>query len=57
MDKQQVRNLLNLLFIIGTIVTIVLYFVIDNPQPFYYACGVSLVLKMTEVILRMIRYK
>lgn len=57
MDKQQVRNLLNLLFIIGTIVTIVLYFAIDNPQPFYYACGVSLVLKMTEVILRMIRYK
>lgn len=57
MDKDEIRNLLNILFIIGTIVTIILYFALDNPQPFYYACAVSLAIKMTEVILRMIRYK
>lgn len=57
MDKQQIRNLLNLLFITGTVVTIILYFAVDSPQPFYYACGVSLAIKMTEVVMRMIRFK
>ena len=57
MDKQQIRHLLNLLFIIGTAVTIILHFAVDSPQPFYYACGISLAIKMTEVVMRMIHFK
>lgn len=56
-DKTKIRNVLNILFIIGAVVTIILYFAVDNPKPFYYACGFSLVVKMAEVVMRMIRYK
>lgn len=55
-DKTKIRNVLNILFIIGAAVTIILYFAVDSPKPFYIACAFSLVVKMTEVVMRMIRY-
>lgn len=57
LDKTKIRAILNMLFIIGAILSIVFYFTINNQQVYLYTCGAALVLKMTEVIMRMIRFK
>lgn len=57
MDKERIRTILNILFLIGTAVAIILYFTVDDRQPFFYTCATALILKMIEVVLRMIRYK
>lgn len=50
----KIRYILNTLFLIGTAVTIILYFAVDNREPFFYAGITSLTLKMAEFILRFI---
>ena len=57
MDKERIRTILNILFLIGTAVALILYFTVDDRQPFFYTCATALILKMIEVVLRMIRYK
>lgn len=57
MDKERIRTILNILFLIGTAVALILYFTVDDRRPFFYTCATALILKMIEVVLRMIRYK
>lgn len=48
----RVRAVLNVLFMIGAVVSMILYFASDNKTLFFYACGASLFLKMVEFVLR-----
>lgn len=51
-STDKIRFILNTLFLIGTVVTIILYFAVDSREPFFYAGVISLTLKMAEFILR-----
>lgn len=51
------RSILNTVFLLGAAVTAVLFllqFSGYSTTPFYWACGISLVIKLTEYILRLI---
>lgn len=49
----KIRNILNILFMIGAVASIILYFSLgDDKSIFFYVCGASLFLKMMEFILR-----
>lgn len=49
----QIRNILNILFMIGAIASLVLYFSLgEDKSIFFYVCGASLFLKMMEFVLR-----
>lgn len=50
----KIRYTLNTLFLIGTVVTVVLYFAVESREPFFYAGVTSLTIKMAEFILRFI---
>lgn len=50
----KIRYILNTLFLIGTVVTVVLYFAVESREPFFYAGVTSLTIKMAEFILRFI---
>ena len=50
----KIRYILNTLFLIGAVVTMIFYFAFDSREPFFYAGMTSLTLKMAEFILRFI---
>lgn len=50
----KIRRILNILFMIGAIVTIILYIACDNREPFFYAGFISLAIKVLEFILRFV---
>lgn len=50
----KIRRILNTLFMIGAVVTIILYIVCDNREPFFYSGTISLSIKMFEIILRFV---
>lgn len=49
----QIRAVLNVLFMIGAIASVILYFTLgDDKSWFFYVCGASLFLKMIEFVFR-----
>lgn len=49
----QIRTVLNILFMIGALASVVLYFSSgEDKSLFFYVCGASLFLKMMEFVLR-----
>lgn len=49
----KIRNILNILFMIGALASIILYFSLgEDKSIFFYACGASLFLKMMEFVFR-----
>ena len=50
----QIRTVLNVVFLIGAAVSMVLYFVLgdDDRYWFFVVCGISLAVKMMEFVLR-----
>ena len=49
----KIRNILNILFMIGAVASIILYFSLgDDKSIFFYVCGAYLFLKMMEFVLR-----
>ncbi len=55
MDRDKIRTVLNTLFMIGALISVILYFTMDDKHPFFYVCAVSLFLKIMEIILRIMR--
>lgn len=53
MDK--IRNTLNLLFLIGAIASVIVYFTVDDRHVFFYVCGAAIFLKLVEFFLRLNR--
>ena len=57
MDTDRIRAVLNVLFMIGALISVILYFTLgDDKTVFFYVCGASLFLKMME-FLSMINYR
>lgn len=49
----KIRNILNILFMIGALASIILYFSLgEDKSIFFYVCGASLFLKMMEFVFR-----
>ena len=49
MDTDRIRAVLNVLFMIGALISVILYFTLgEDKTVFFYVCGASLFLKMME---------
>lgn len=56
MDKKQLKQSLNTLFLIGFVVTLILYIAMpDNRTPFLIAGFVSMAIKLVEFFIRFFR--
>ena len=54
MKTDKIRFILNTLFLIGVVVTMIMYFILDNREPFFYAGFITLSIKVLEFILRFV---
>lgn len=53
MDTDRIRAVLNVLFMIGALISVILYFTLgEDKTVFFYVCGSSLFLKMMEFVFR-----
>ena len=53
MDTDRIRAVLNVLFLIGALISFILYFALgEDKTVFFYVCGASLFLKMMEFVFR-----
>ena len=53
MDTDRIRAVLNVLFMIGALISVILYFTLgEDKTVFFYVCGASLFLKMMEFLFR-----
>ena len=53
MDTDRIRAVLNVLFMIGALISGILYFTLgEDKTVFFYVCGASLFLKMMEFVFR-----
>lgn len=51
MDTDRIRAVLNVLFMIGALISVILYFTLgEDKTVFFYVCGASLFLKMMEFV-------
>lgn len=56
MDTDKIRTILNLLFLIGTVITLIVYFTAgDDKELFFYVCGTTLFIKVMELFMRFTR--
>ena len=54
MDTDRIRAVLNVLFMIGALISFILYFALgEDKTVFFYVCGASLFLKMMEFVFRL----
>ncbi len=53
MDTDRIRAVLNVLFMVGALISVILYFTLgEDKTVFFYVCGASLFLKMMEFVFR-----
>lgn len=56
MKRNELRNLLNSLFLLGFLVALILYIAIpENRTPFLIVCFISMAVKIAEYIVRFFR--
>ena len=56
MKRNQLRNLLNTLFLIGVLVALILYISIpEDRTAFLVVCAISMIIKVAEYIVRFFR--
>ena len=54
MKRNELRNLLNTLFLVGFVIALILYIAMsENRNPFLVVCGVSMAIKIAEYITRL----
>lgn len=54
MDTNKLRALLNMIFLIGALASVVVYFTVDDRRVFFYVCGATLTCKVIEFVIRFI---
>ncbi|WP_203558327.1 hypothetical protein [Bacteroides sp. 224] len=52
MNPDKIRGILNSIFLLGTLVSIIVYFAVDDKKIFLYVCGATLFFKMMEFFIR-----
>lgn len=55
MNTGQIRNILNILFLIGAIASVIVYYTVEDRHIFIYVCCTAIFIKMIEFILRFMR--
>jgi hypothetical protein len=56
MNRKELRNLLNTLFLVGFVIALILYISMpDNRTPFLVVCGISMAIKIAEYYVRFFR--
>ncbi len=48
----QIRNVLNIVFMLGAAASVVLFFTDADQTVFFYVCTMSIIIKMVEYVLR-----
>lgn len=54
MDIDKLRNILNSIFLIGALASLIVYFAVDDKKVFFYVCGITLLCKLIEFVIRFI---
>ncbi|NDV81460.1 hypothetical protein [Bacteroides sp. 51] len=52
MNPDKIRNILNILFMIGALASIIIYFAVDDKKVFLYVCGATIFVKIMEFFIR-----
>ena len=52
MNLDKFRKVLNILFLIGAVASVIIYFTVDDFQLFIYVCMGAIFLKVLEFIIR-----
>jgi hypothetical protein len=52
MNIDKLRRILNMIFMLGALVSIIGYFVVEDKKIFLYICGATLFVKFVEIIIR-----
>ncbi|MEG1686205.1 MAG: hypothetical protein RR319_09750 [Bacteroides sp.] len=55
MNTNKIRYILNIIFLIGAVISIILYFSMEDKHLFFYVCGASIFLKLMEFFMRYMR--
>ncbi len=55
MSTDKLRNILNILFMVLALASVIMYFTMDDKHPFMYVCGVAVFLKLMEFFIRFTR--
>lgn len=49
-----IRNILNTLFLVGALASIIIYYTVDDKKVFFYVCGATIFVKLMEFFIRFI---
>lgn len=52
MNPDKIRNVLNILFMIGALASILIYFAVDDKKVFFYVCSATIFVKIMEFFIR-----
>ncbi len=52
MDTYKIRSILNIVFIIGAIASVICYYAVEDRHVFIYVCSASIFVKLVEFLLR-----
>lgn len=52
MNPDKIRNVLNILFMIGALASILIYFAVDDKKVFFYVCSATIFVKVMEFFIR-----
>ena len=52
MNVYKIRSILNIVFIIGAIASVICYYGVEDRHVFLYVCSASIFVKLVEVFLR-----
>jgi hypothetical protein len=52
MTPDKIRSLLNTLFLLGALASVLIYFLVADKTIFFYVCIVTLCIKVIEFIIR-----
>ncbi len=52
MNPDKIRSILNILFLIGALASIIVYFAIDDKKVFLYVCSAAIFVKVMEFFIR-----
>ncbi|WP_321332433.1 hypothetical protein [uncultured Bacteroides sp.] len=52
MNPDKIRYILNILFLVGALASIIVYLAVDDKKIFLYVCGAAIFVKLMEFFIR-----
>lgn len=50
-----IRSILNIIFLIGAVASVIIYFTVEDKHVFFYVCGGAIFFKLMEFFIRFTR--